>query len=161
MGRSIEHDPGGSQLARAETLLAAAQGMISALAYLSRQLEQEVRTIANAAAEQGPGGTMLSKLTAENAQLREALNGRGVIERAKGMLMVACDCDEDTAFRLLVDLSRQKRRKVREVAAELVSDRALWPQPPTGPSSRPGLSVVGRVERNRSRTRPDGEPVPG
>jgi AmiR/NasT family two-component response regulator len=60
----------------------------------------------------------LEALRTENRQLKEALEGRALIERAKGMLMARRGCDEATAFRLLVALSRKQHRKVRAVAAD-------------------------------------------
>jgi len=60
----------------------------------------------------------LEALRTENRQLKEALEGRALIERAKGMLMARRGCDEATAFRMLVTLSREQQRKVRAVAAD-------------------------------------------
>ncbi|WP_369263950.1 ANTAR domain-containing response regulator [Streptomyces sp. R35] len=60
----------------------------------------------------------LEALRAENRQLKEALEGRALIERAKGILMARRGCDEATAFRILVALSRKQHRKVRAVAAD-------------------------------------------
>ncbi|MER5179139.1 ANTAR domain-containing protein [Streptomyces sp. NPDC002896] len=60
----------------------------------------------------------LEVLRTENRQLKEALEGRALIERAKGMLMASHGCDEATAFQLLVRLSREQRRKVRAVAED-------------------------------------------
>ena len=66
-------------------------------------------------------------LRAENRQLKEALEGRALIERAKGMLMALRNCDEAAAFQLLVTLSRQQQRKVRAVAADFADDAAACP----------------------------------
>ena len=66
-----------------------------------------------------------------------------MIERAKGMLMVSRRCDEDVAFQIMVAVSQRQRRRVREVAAEVVlSGGAL-----TGSAPRPGGSVPGMVAR--------------
>lgn len=60
----------------------------------------------------------MEALRTENRQLKEALEGRALIERAKGILMARRGCDEATAFRMLVALSRKQHRKVRAVAAD-------------------------------------------
>ena len=59
--------------------------------------------------------------------LKEALEGRALIERAKGMLMARRGCDEATAFQMLVALSRKQQRKVRAVAADFADDAGAWP----------------------------------
>jgi AmiR/NasT family two-component response regulator len=64
-------------------------------------------------------------LRVENRQLREALEGRALIERAKGMLMARRGCDEATAFEMLVVLSRKQQRKVRAVAADVADNAGI------------------------------------
>jgi AmiR/NasT family two-component response regulator len=54
-------------------------------------------------------------------QLEQALASRAVIEQAKGILMGAQRCDSDTAFRMLVRASQTQNRKLRDIAAEIVS----------------------------------------
>ena len=78
-------------------------------------------------------------LRAENRQLKEALEGRALIERAKGMLMARRGCDEATAFQVLVALSRKQQRKVRAVAADFADD----PPGPARPSDVPGVAGTG------------------
>lgn len=63
----------------------------------------------------------------ENRQLKEALEARSVIERAKGMLMARRGCDEATAFQLLVTLARKEQRKVRAIAADFADDAGAHP----------------------------------
>jgi GAF domain-containing protein len=55
------------------------------------------------------------------AQLQDALASRAQIEQAKGMLMNQRGCTADEAFDLLVELSQRSNRKLRDVAAELVT----------------------------------------
>jgi AmiR/NasT family two-component response regulator len=43
-----------------------------------------------------------------------------VIEQAKGILMAQQSCSADEAFNVLVKLSQQSNRKLREVAQALV-----------------------------------------
>jgi hypothetical protein len=130
---------GAGQLARVENLLAAVRDLMSSLRTMSGQLEFEVLEGLRSSQRDGELAA-IEGLKAENAQLKEALERRGVIERAKGVLMVACGCDEDVAFHLLVTRSRQERRKVRDVAGELV---ALATNGDTGRLTRlSGLHVV-------------------
>lgn len=59
-------------------------------------------------------------LCEENRQLREALDSRGAIERAKGVLMGRFGYTEQEAFTLLVTTARRRHRKVRMIASELL-----------------------------------------
>ena len=59
---------------------------------------------------------------AEN--LRIALESRAVIEQAKGILMAERRVSADDAFQLLVGLSQDTNRKLRDVAAALVERTA-------------------------------------
>lgn len=52
--------------------------------------------------------------------LYSALASRAVIEQAKGMIMLRQGCDEQAAFRVLVNASQRANRKLRDVAAYLV-----------------------------------------
>jgi GAF domain-containing protein len=56
-------------------------------------------------------------------QLRTAIASRDVIGQAKGILMARLDLDADAAFEVLRDRSQRTNRKLREVAAELVSEQ--------------------------------------
>ena len=62
----------------------------------------------------------LQEMEHEVEGLRIAIQTRGIIEQAKGMLMLQRQCDEDTAFRELVKLSQTSHRKLVEVARALV-----------------------------------------
>jgi GAF domain-containing protein len=53
-------------------------------------------------------------------QMAEAMRTRAVIEQAKGILMAARRCTADEAFDLLVRLSQQSHRKLRDIAVALV-----------------------------------------
>lgn len=54
-------------------------------------------------------------------QLQDALDSRSVIERAKGVLMAREGCDADEAFRMLAGASQRTNRKLRDIAATIVS----------------------------------------
>lgn len=53
-------------------------------------------------------------------QLEQALEGRSIIERAKGLLMARTGVDAERAFELLSIQSQHENRKVREIAAEML-----------------------------------------
>jgi two-component system, response regulator PdtaR len=55
-------------------------------------------------------------LRREAADLRQALEDRKVIERAKGLLMKQAGLDEEEAFRRLQTLARSSNRKMVEIA---------------------------------------------
>jgi GAF domain-containing protein len=59
--------------------------------------------------------------------LQEAMRSRAVIEQAKGILMAARQCSDDEAFDVLVRLSQSQHRKLREVAADVVSRASAQP----------------------------------
>jgi hypothetical protein len=117
--------PASIEVARVETLLSAVNDMMSSLRRVSSQLDQEVRAVLGAAGPAAVGGAPASGITAlrtENEQLRAALEGRGVIERAKGVLMAKSGCSEAEAFTMLATLSRQQERKVRAVAIDVLAE---------------------------------------
>ena len=53
--------------------------------------------------------------------LRQALEDRKIIERAKGILMQRADLDEQTAFRRLQKLACDKNQKMVEIAKTIVT----------------------------------------
>ena len=55
-------------------------------------------------------------------QLQTAMASRAVIEQAKGILMGSCRCSSEDAFAVLVRLSQDSNRKLREVAQALVDE---------------------------------------
>ena len=62
-------------------------------------------------------------------QLQQALDGRAVIERAKGVLIAHTRCSEEQAFERLRRASQEQHRPLREIAAEVVA-RAQGPRGP-------------------------------
>ena len=58
----------------------------------------------------------------ETDHLAKALESRGVIERAKGILMEREKCSADDAFQMLVRASQTLNRKLRLVAEEVADD---------------------------------------
>jgi two-component system, response regulator PdtaR len=67
-------------------------------------------------------------LRREAADLRQALEDRKVIERAKGLLMKKAQLDEQEAFRRLQKLASEKSRKLIDIAHMiLVAEEAVQP----------------------------------
>jgi hypothetical protein len=66
-------------------------------------------------------GLLYSSATELARQLEKALDSRGVIEQAKGVLMAWQGCEPDTAFDILRRVSQRENRKLRVVAEEIVS----------------------------------------
>jgi two-component system, response regulator PdtaR len=60
-------------------------------------------------------------LRREAADLKQALEDRKVIERAKGLLMTKAHLDEPAAFRRLQKLASDKNRKLVEIARMLLT----------------------------------------
>lgn len=58
----------------------------------------------------------------EAEHLAKALESRGIIERAKGILIEREGCSSDEAFQMLVRASQTLNRKLRNVAEEVVED---------------------------------------
>jgi AmiR/NasT family two-component response regulator len=71
-------------------------------------------------------------------QLEHALHYRVVIEQAKGILMEREQLDPAGAFDRLRKAARARRRRVSDVAAEVVEGHALpLPSPPNGDGGHP------------------------
>ncbi len=68
------------------------------------------------------------RLEAKVDQLETALARRGVIERAKGILMERHDVREDAAFAMLRDHARGHNTKLVDVAQAVSDGRALLPR---------------------------------
>jgi len=64
---------------------------------------------------------VLADLERELEGLRAALATRGVIEQAKGMLMLQRHCDAEEAFEVLVRLSQKSGKKLVDVARTVVT----------------------------------------
>jgi response regulator NasT len=71
-----------------------------------------------------------ARLSEKVEQLEGALERRGIIERAKGILMERHSVSEREAFELLRDQSRADGKRVVEVAQAVVDGHALLPKRP-------------------------------
>jgi AmiR/NasT family two-component response regulator len=69
-------------------------------------------------------------LREEAGELRQALEDRKVIERAKGVLMKKAGLDENEAFKRLRRLARDGNQKLVEVARMVLTAEAAFEPPP-------------------------------
>ncbi|WP_369250623.1 ANTAR domain-containing protein [Streptomyces sp. R41] len=91
---------------------------------------------AEASVEEDPVGQDVVALRAEIDQLRRALAARAVVDQACGMVMILAPCRRGPAKNLLVDISRQCKTELPDVAAALV---ATWEGEPLSRLMRRGL----------------------
>lgn len=66
-----------------------------------------------------------SSLKAEVSDLREAVETRKLVEKAKGILMKRCNISEEDAFKLLQAHSQKENRKMKEIAENIISASKL------------------------------------
>jgi AmiR/NasT family two-component response regulator len=71
------------------------------------------------------GADELEALRLENAQLRNALRSRIIIEQAKGAVSARLGTTPDVAFELMRGLARSQRRNLHEYAAGVVASGGL------------------------------------
>ena len=93
----------------------------------------------------------LAILELENEQLRRALTSRIVIEQAKGVLSVRLDVTVEEAFEVLRSRARSTRRRLHDVAQEVVdakggclADWARWRSARDVPEARGGTTGPSR-----------------
>lgn len=72
------------------------------------------------------------KLQAEAGELRQAIEDRKLVERAKGVLMKKAGLDEEEAYRRLRRLARDNNQKLVEVASMILKAEAAF-EPPSHP----------------------------
>lgn len=65
------------------------------------------------------------RLNAEVDDLKDAIETRKLVERAKGILMKRCNISEDEAFKLLQTHSQKENKKMREIADTIISASKL------------------------------------
>jgi hypothetical protein len=117
-----------AQVRQIEALLAAVREGVGSLARAGLRLEGEVEQNVDhlpdrtrpSARPARPSAAHPAQAAVERASLLEAVENRAVIEQAKGMLMLKHRCDAESAFGLLVEISRRERRKVRDIAGDIV-----------------------------------------
>jgi ANTAR domain len=148
-------EPGREQIELPHALLGVVGELADSLATVSAKLRQEVASRPRAEVELR---RELESARSELGRLREAMDSRAVIEQAKGMLMLVARIDAEEAFALLAETSRRERRKVRDLASELVAaaEAGLAPvldfvgRARPASTSAPSLRSVTREGRQRS-----------
>ena len=66
---------------------------------------------------------LVKSLTERNLQLQQALESRIVIEQAKGVLVERLALAPNEAFEILRRAARSQRRRIHDLAAEVVTSR--------------------------------------
>jgi response regulator NasT len=116
---SAYHEPDLFERAKAEHILA----------YLVKPIKQADLEAAISIALQR--FEQFQALRKEAGELRQALDDRKVIERAKGLLMKQAGLDEEAAFRRLQKVARDHNQKLVEVARMILrADEAFRPSTP-------------------------------
>lgn len=87
-------------------------------------VERSMQLLAEHAAGVIANGLLYRSATELAHQLGNALESRGVIEQAKGVLMAWQGCTPDAAFDILRRVSQRENRKLRVIAEEIV-DKAI------------------------------------
>lgn len=112
-------------------------GALNIYAYEPRSFDPEARERASLVASYAAIPTLNAHAYADARaladHLRTAMESRAVIEQAKGIVMGERRCTADEAFRLLIRVSQESNRKVRDVATALV-EQAATPRTPGEPS---------------------------
>ena len=75
-----------------------------------------------------PRHTDLAEAQRDIDNLHLALTSQPVIEQAKGILMARHNCGPDQAFRLLAQASQRQNRKLRDIAAAVVTSVQVTPR---------------------------------
>lgn len=78
-------------------------------------------TFASCAAVAAANAALLHSTTEHVNQLQEAIASRAVIEQAKGLIMGQQHCTPQEAFDVLIRTSQQQNRKLRDIAATLIT----------------------------------------
>jgi hypothetical protein len=107
-----------AQVQRVAGLLASVHDAIGTLQKLGTQLEREVARALYQ--DDAAGGSAVARLELENARLKHALEGRAVIEQAKGVIIARTGSTEQDAFSLLTQVARSQDISVRDAAAAVV-----------------------------------------
>ena len=66
------------------------------------------------------GAIVNAKLLSETIDLKEALEARKLIEKAKGLLMKESDISEEEAYKLLHKKSMNQRKSMRQIAEAVI-----------------------------------------
>ncbi|MBI5642581.1 MAG: response regulator [Deltaproteobacteria bacterium] len=69
--------------------------------------------------------TEFKSLKVEVDDLKDAIETRKLVERAKGILMKRCNISEEDAFKLLQSHSQKENKKMREIADNIITASKL------------------------------------
>jgi AmiR/NasT family two-component response regulator len=69
----------------------------------------------------------LQQLSAQLASLKDALEERKLIEKAKSVLMTHQGMQEEQAWQALRKMAMDKNQRMVEIARALLTVKALWP----------------------------------
>jgi GAF domain-containing protein len=104
---------------------------------LTEQDVQLARRIAAPAATTLANARAYRRAARLSEQLQDALDGRSLIEQAKGVLMATQRCGADEAFGLLRQASQRRNVKLVQVARQIVDNaRTETPRPGAGSNGR-------------------------
>jgi GAF domain-containing protein len=95
---------------------------------LDAEAEQLLTTFAGYAAVALANASLYASTADLAANLQTAMNGRAVIEQAKGILISRLGCTPDEAFTHLATRSQHENRKLRDIAVDLVAEAAKRPR---------------------------------
>jgi hypothetical protein len=143
------------RLRLADSLLTALGDSLPAFERLLSEVRHEIQQLRHEEDEQGRDEE-IETLRREVRQLREGMNSRAVIERAKGILMRSNAISESESFDLLNEMSQRRHRKLRDVAAEIADAVTSAPAeaPVTPVEVRPQLVGAPTEPAGRTGTRP-------
>ena len=140
------------------------RGALNVFAFteLSREARQLLPLLADQVMTAVANAELYESSQALAGHLERALETRGVIERAKGVLIARQGCDPDQAFDILRRASQRLNRKLHDIATDLVANATTGEVPDWAPwtaAAGPGRAPTNRVPRP-TRERPPGPPVP-
>jgi hypothetical protein len=119
MGERARSDLAG-RLRLVDSLLTAVTDSLSSLQRLLAEVHNEIDQ-ARREEDESSRDAEIHNLRREVEQLREGMNSRAVIERAKGILMQTHAISESESFDVLNDMSHSRHRKLRDVAADVAN----------------------------------------
>lgn len=103
-----------------DALLRAMEDSVASLQRLLAEVSQEMHLTLRGHSAPSRDEELLA-LRRELDQIREGMASRAVIEQAKGVLMSTNGLSESQAFDYLTEMSQRRRRKLRDVAADVVA----------------------------------------
>jgi len=113
------------------------RGALNVYAMDAARLDDRARRLTSLLAEPAAAALANAQLYHRSAELARnlsiAMESRGVIEQAKGIIMFRRRCSEEDAFARLRQVSQDHNIKVRDLAQQVVSHAAAFPAEGTAP----------------------------